>query len=148
MIKWLIWTIWTPMSSVLKKADKLNLSLSLSPDGMNQMKQKHRTWVTSQGTWGFVGHLNSSLSGQDGHHFADDIFKGIFSNENVRISIQISLKFVPNGPIDNKSATVLSNGLAPNRWQVITRTEDDPVYWCIYAALGGDELTMCQLQCF
>ena len=30
MIKRLIWTIWTPMSSVLKKADKLNLSLSLS----------------------------------------------------------------------------------------------------------------------
>ena len=29
MIKRLIWTIWTPMSSVLKKADKLNLSLSL-----------------------------------------------------------------------------------------------------------------------
>ena len=30
MIKRLIWTIWTPVSSVLKKADKLNLSLSLS----------------------------------------------------------------------------------------------------------------------
>ena len=30
MIKRLIWTIWTPMSSVLKKADKLNLSLSLA----------------------------------------------------------------------------------------------------------------------
>ena len=29
MIKLLIWTIWTLMSSVLKKADKLNLSLSL-----------------------------------------------------------------------------------------------------------------------
>ena len=29
MIKRLIWTTWTPMSSVLKKADKLNLSLSL-----------------------------------------------------------------------------------------------------------------------
>ena len=28
MIKRFIWTIWTPMSSVLKKADKLNLSLS------------------------------------------------------------------------------------------------------------------------
>ena len=28
MIARLIWTIWTPMSSVLKKADKLNLSLS------------------------------------------------------------------------------------------------------------------------
>ena len=30
MITWLIWTILTPMSSVPKKADKLNLSLSLS----------------------------------------------------------------------------------------------------------------------
>ena len=29
MITLLIWTIWTPMSSVPKKADKLNLSLSL-----------------------------------------------------------------------------------------------------------------------
>ena len=29
MITQLIWTIWTPMSSVPKKADKLNLSLSL-----------------------------------------------------------------------------------------------------------------------
>ena len=39
MIKRLIWTIWTPMSSVLKKADKLNLSLSLSlklPSGKYQ----------------------------------------------------------------------------------------------------------------
>ena len=34
MIKRLIWTIWTPMSSVLKKADKLNLSLSLSQWGI------------------------------------------------------------------------------------------------------------------
>ena len=34
MIKWLIWNIWTPMSSVLKKADKLNLSLS-RPNGRN-----------------------------------------------------------------------------------------------------------------
>ena len=32
---------------------------------------------------------------------ADDIFKCIFMNENVRILIQISLKFVPKGPIDN-----------------------------------------------
>ena len=38
--------------------------------------------------------------------FADDIFKHIFLNENVKISILISLKFVPKGPIDNKSALV------------------------------------------
>ena len=37
---------------------------------------------------------------------ADDIFKHIFFNENVRILIEISLKFVPNGPIENKSALV------------------------------------------
>ena len=37
---------------------------------------------------------------------ADNIFKCIFFNENVRIAIKISLKFVPKGPIDNKSALV------------------------------------------
>ena len=31
---------------------------------------------------------------------ADDIFKWIFLNENDRILIQISLKFVHGGPID------------------------------------------------
>ena len=35
---------------------------------------------------------------------ADDIFKCIFLNENVKILIQISLKLVPGRPIDNKSA--------------------------------------------
>ena len=33
---------------------------------------------------------------------ADDIFKRIFLNENIRITIQISLKFVLKGPVDNK----------------------------------------------
>ena len=37
---------------------------------------------------------------------ADDIFKYIFLNENYRIPIQISLKFVPRGPIDSKTAMV------------------------------------------
>ena len=35
---------------------------------------------------------------------AHNIFKRIFLNENARISIQISLKFVPKGSIDNKPA--------------------------------------------
>ena len=35
----------------------------------------------------------------------DDIFKFIF-NESVGISITISLKFIPKGPIDCKSALV------------------------------------------
>ena len=36
----------------------------------------------------------------------DDIFECIFLNENDRISIQISLKFVPRSPIDNKKALI------------------------------------------
>ena len=39
-------------------------------------------------------------------HFADDILKRIFFNENVWISISISLKFVPKGPINNIPALV------------------------------------------
>ena len=38
---------------------------------------------------------------QNGRHFTDDTFKCIFLDENIRISIKISLKFVPKGPINN-----------------------------------------------
>ena len=38
--------------------------------------------------------------------FADDIFKCIFFNENIWIPIKISLKFVPNGSINNIPALV------------------------------------------
>ena len=37
---------------------------------------------------------------------AEDIFKWIFLNENDRIPIQISLKYVPRSPIDNKPELV------------------------------------------
>ena len=40
--------------------------------------------------------LNTLRPRQNGRHFADDTFKRIFMNENVKISINISLKFVPN----------------------------------------------------
>ena len=43
---------------------------------------------------------------QNGCHFADDTFKHIFLNENVRISIKISLKLVPKGPLNNNPALV------------------------------------------
>ena len=45
-----------------------------------------------------------SRPGQNGHHFADDIFKYIFMNANNCILIGVSLKFVPGGPIENTSA--------------------------------------------
>ena len=43
---------------------------------------------------------------QNGRHFADDNLKCTFLNENVWIPIEILLKFVPKGPIDNIPALV------------------------------------------
>ena len=37
---------------------------------------------------------------------ADDAFKCNFVNENILISIKVSLKFVPKGPINNMPALV------------------------------------------
>ena len=45
--------------------------------------------------------FDTSPLGQLGGKIPDDIFKCIFVNENVWISIKISLKFVRKRPIDN-----------------------------------------------
>ena len=50
--------------------------------------------------------FNTLRPRQNGRRFSDDTFKRIFLNENVRISIEISLKFVPQGPINNIPALV------------------------------------------
>ena len=51
--------------------------------------------------------LNTLRPRQNGRHLPDDIFKCIFLNENVWISLKISLKFVPRVPINNIPALVL-----------------------------------------
>ena len=45
--------------------------------------------------------INTLRPRRNEQHFADDIFKRLFFNENVWISIKISLKFVPKGQINN-----------------------------------------------
>ena len=50
--------------------------------------------------------LNTLRPRQNGHHFPEDIFKCIFWKENVWISINFSLKFVPKGSISNIPALV------------------------------------------
>ena len=50
--------------------------------------------------------LNSLRPRQNRRHFADDIFKRVFLNENILISIDISLKFVRKDPIDHIPALV------------------------------------------
>ena len=86
--------------------------------------------------------VNSSLPGQDGHHFTDDIFRCIFINEKFCILIEISLKCVPKGPIDNNPALVqimawCRIGNKPLSEPMLTRFIDT----YIYVTLGGDELT-------
>ena len=54
----------------------------------------------------FVCFINTMRPRQNGRHFPDDIFKCIFLNENVEISIKISLKFVPKGPNNNNPALI------------------------------------------
>ena len=51
-------------------------------------------------------HVNTLRPRQNGRHFADDIFKCIFLNEDVWIPNKISLKFVPKGPINNNPTLV------------------------------------------
>ena len=58
--------------------------------------------VTSIG----LSDVNTLRPRQNGRHFADDIFKRIFLNENILIPIKISLKFVPKGLINNIPALV------------------------------------------
>ena len=99
--------------------------------------------------------FNTLRPRQNGRHLADDILKCIFLNENVWVSIKISLKFVPKGPINNIPALVqimascrpgdkpLSGPVVVsslthicvtrpqwvNNWQVIR----EPVYVCLWS---------------
>ena len=51
-------------------------------------------------------YINTMKPIQNGCLFANDMFKCIFFIQNVRISLRISLKFVPKGPINNIAALV------------------------------------------
>ena len=59
-------------------------------------------------------------------------------NDTFCILIQISLKFVPKGPSNNKGSIDSGNALVP--------TNVYPSHWRIYTALGGDELIKGGLQ--
>ena len=45
--------------------------------------------------------VNTLRPGQNGRRFADDTLECIFLDENIRNSIKIAFKFVPDGPINN-----------------------------------------------
>ena len=57
-------------------------------------------------SWDILYEVQLIEAETNGRHFADDSFKCIFLNENVWIQIEISLTFVPKGPINNILALV------------------------------------------
>ena len=59
-------------------------------DGLEKESQLHSEYIEAETKWPI--------------YFADGIFKCIFLNENCFILIQISLKFVPEGPINDNPA--------------------------------------------
>ena len=124
------------MNNFKKIIFKLELSI-VAANGMTLFcaNTSTDTVMTKFGT--ATWRVNKLRSIQIGRHFPDDIFKFIFFNENVSLAIIISLKFVPKGPINSFGS---DDGLAPARWQAIICTNADPIHWCIYAALEGDEL--------
>ena len=85
--------------------------------------------------------LNTWGPRQNGRHFADDIFKCIFLNGDIWMSMNISLKFVPKGHISDIPALIQIMA-----WR---RPGDKPLSEpklfnltdaCIYASLGLNEL--------
>ena len=50
--------------------------------------------------------VNTLRPSESDRLFADDTFKGVLVNENIWISISISLKFLPKGRINNIPALV------------------------------------------
>ena len=88
----------------LNKRSKIQLIFRLCNNSMISCL----SWIVIRCQWFVLGlcFLNTLRPRQNGRHFADDIFKCIFLNENASIAIKISLKFVPKGPITNISALV------------------------------------------
>ena len=83
--------------------------------------------------------FNTLRPRQNGRHFADDIFKCIFLNENVWIPIKISLKFVPKGQINN-IPTLVQEWLGADQATSHYLNQWWFIYWRIYASLGLNEL--------
>ena len=99
-----LWFLWTLPSNQVTYSSKTNSSLTFTDLIMRAI-----VWGLFQ-SWGClhpsdfyvdIRTSNTLRPKWNGHHFPDDICKCVFFNENVLISINISLKFIPNAPMDN-----------------------------------------------
>ena len=73
----------------------------LTSDTLQSLQKSNGTLWTGSWYMGQTLLVNTLRPRQNGRHFADGILKCIFLNENIWIPIEISLKFVPQGPIND-----------------------------------------------
>ena len=73
---------------------------------LTQRSNAQRKMNISHGVYHWRKKVNTLRPRQNGRHFAADTFNRVFVKENVRISINLPLKFVPKGPISNIPALV------------------------------------------
>ena len=91
---------------------------------------------------GIFTHLSLGLSSgipvdriiwtQNGHHFADNVFKCIFMNEKFCILNRLSLKFVPKGLIDNIPAFVQIMAWCRSGEYILL--DQSPIDVCVYSS--------------
>ena len=86
--------------------------------------------------------INTLRPRPKGCHFADNIFKCIFLNENLKFKRYFT-EMCSFGSNWQYVITGLDNGLAQNRWQAITWTNDGLDYWCIDVSFSLNELSFC-----
>ena len=65
----------------------------------NKQTKKRNTKLQRSLLLSYMHQFNTLRPRQNVRYFAENTFKRIFLNENVVISIIISLKFIPKGPI-------------------------------------------------
>ena len=97
-LSWFLASWWFIASSNNGLAPNRHQTIISTNDGLVYW----RIYASSRPQW-----VNTLRPRQNGRHFPDDIFKCIFLNENEWISINISLKFVPKGQINNIPSLVL-----------------------------------------
>ena len=98
-----------------------------------------------------VFRLNSLRPRQNRRHFADDVFKCNYLNENVWIPIEILLEFVPKGSFNNIPALVQivawrRTGDKPLSEPMMTQFNDAYMRHSASMSLDNNDVNKCQCQ--
>ena len=98
---------WHKLTNHLKsEAPVCSCDHDVASTNRHLVHQSGKVIISGRCASGLLTPPTNSSPGQNGRHFANDIFRCIFVNEKFCILIKISLKFVPSGPIGNDPALV------------------------------------------